>query len=352
MSLLGLRSIAGIEAVAISAAAFLIGMVFFGGFVALYGHDPLAIYRTLYIGSFGSWFSVQNTLTQAAPLMLTALCTAIPARAGLLVIGGEGALVIGGVATVLVGVNLVGLPVPVAVIVMCLAGALAGGAWIGATGALRHYRGVNETIATLLLNYIAIAVMNHLISGPIRDYERVLKPSSWSVDEAFMLGDIPGTTIHWGLVFGAATCLLLYVVMRRTTFGFATDILGGNVRAAQMAGLPIGPMVLTACFLGGAGAGLAGSLEIIAVHGFASESLVVGFGYAGILVAFLARHNPMAIILIAILVGGISASGGLLQRRFDLPDATTQVLQGLLFIAVLACNTMYGRLRVFRLKPT
>lgn len=338
------------EAVAISAAAFLIGLALFGMFVGMYGHDPLAIYRTLYIGSFGSWFSVQNTLTQAAPLMLTALCTAIPARAGLLVIGGEGALVMGGVATVVVGVNLVGLPPPLAVVVMCLAGAVAGGLWIGATGVLRHYRGVNETISTLLLNYIAIALMNHLITGPIRDFERVLKPASWSVDAAFMLGEIPGTSIHWGLAFGVVTCLLLYVVMRRTTFGFATDILGGNVRAAQMVGLPIGTMVLTACFIGGGAAGLAGALEIIAVHGFASESLVVGYGYAGILVAFLARHNPMAVILVAILLGGISASGGLLQRRFDLPDATTQVLQGILFISVLACNTFYGRFRMFQPK--
>ncbi len=342
--------IVGAEVVAISATAFIIGLALFGVFVTLFGHDPIAVYRTLYIGSFGSWFSIQNTLTQAAPLMLTALCTAIPARAGLLIIGGEGALVMGGVATVLVGVNLVGLPPVLAISLMCLAGGLAGGAWIATTGALRHYRGVNETIATLLLNYIAIALMNHLVSGPIRDYEQLLKPSSWSIDPAFMLGDIPGTSIHWGLGFGIAVCLLLYIVMRRTTFGFATDILGGNVRAAQMAGVPIGKMILIASFIGGAGAGLAGSIEVIAVHGFASDSLVVGFGYVGILVAFLARHNPMAIILIAVLLGGISASGGLLQRRFGLPDATTQVLLGILFLSVLACNMLYGRFKIFQTK--
>ena len=347
---MGLRTITGMQTVAISVAAFVIGLAVFGAFVALQGHDPFAVYRTLYIGSFGSWFSLQNTFTLAAPLMLTALCTAIPARAGLLVIGGEGALVIGGIATVLVGVPMAGLPAPLAVPLMCLAGAVAGGLWIGATGALRHYRGVNETISTLLLNYIAIALLNHLISGPIRDFGRVLKPASWTIDPAFMLGDIPGTTIHWGLSFGVATCLLLYVVMRRTVFGFGVDILGGNVRAAQMAGLPIGRMILITCFIGGAGTGLAGSLEIVAVHGFASASLVVGYGYAGILVAFLARHNPLAIILVAILLGGISASGGLLQRRFDLPDATTQVLHGILFIAVLACNTLHGRWRVFQPK--
>jgi simple sugar transport system permease protein len=132
--------------------------------------------------------------------------------------------------------------------------------------------------------------------------------------------------------------------MCRTTFGFAVDVLGGNQRAAQMAGLPINRMVIVCCVIGGAGAGLAGAMEVVAVHGFASDSLVVGFGYAGILVAFLARQNPFAIILVAILLGGISASGGLLQRRFDLPDATTAVLQGMLFMTVLASNTLYGRI--------
>jgi simple sugar transport system permease protein len=228
---------------------------------------------------------------------------------------------------------------------MALAGAVAGGLWIGAAGALRQSRGVNETISTLLMNYIAIAILNHLVSGPIRDFSQVLKASSWSVPEHLLVGSLPGLDVHWGLVVGIVACLVLYVVMRRLTFGFAVDILGGNQRAAQIAGLPINRMVILCCFIGGAGAGLAGTMEVIAVHGFASDSLVVGFGYAGILIAFLARQNPLAIVLVAILLGGISASGGLLQRRFDLPDATTAVLQGMLFITVLASNTLYGRIK-------
>lgn len=335
----------GLEVAVITSGAVVLTLVGFGVFVALFGVDPFDVYYVLYLGGFAARISIENTLTQAAPLMLTALCTAIPARAGLLVIGGEGALVVGALATVLVGVLLAGLPFALGVTVMGLAGALAGGLWIGAAGALRQRRGVNETISTLLMNYIAIAIMNHLVSGPIRDFDQVLKASSWSIPEALMVGTLPGLDVHWGLVVGIVLCLLLYVVMKRTTFGFAVDILGGNPRAAQLAGLPINRMVVTCCFLGGAGAGLAGAMEIIAVHGFASDSLVVGFGYAGILIAFLARQNPLAIIIVAILLGGISASGGLLQRRFDLPDATTAVLQGMLFIMVLASNTLYGRIR-------
>lgn len=333
------------ETAAIAAAAVLATLALFGVFVALHGLNPLAVYAVLYLGAFGSWFSIQETLTQAAPLMLTALCTALPARAGLLVIGGEGALVVGGVVTVLVGVALAGAPPALAIPVMCTAGASAGGLWIAGAGALRHWRGVNETIATLLLNYIAIAVMNHLVSGPIRDFSQVLKPASWSIGERFMLGEIPGSSIHWGLAVGVVACGAAWVLMRWTTFGFAVDILGGNVRAAQLAGLPIGRLVLVTCLLGGAAAGLAGAVEIVAVHGFASASLAVGFGYTGILVAFLARQNPLAVVLVAVLLGGISASGGLLQRRFGLPDAATLVLEGILFVLVLAGNAWSERLR-------
>ena len=334
----------GMEAAVITTAALLLTLIVFGLFVLFYGINPFDVYYILYLGGFATTISIENTLTQAAPLMLTALCTAIPARAGLLVIGGEGALAMGGLATVLIGVHLSALPFALGVPIMALAGAVAGGLWIGAAGALRQYKGVNETISTLLMNYIAIAILYHLVSGPIRDYDQVLKESSWSIPEHLMVGTLPGLDVHWGVVVGAVVCLLLYVVMRKTTFGFATDILGGNQRAAQIAGLPINRMVVLCCFIGGAGAGLAGAMEVIAVHGFASDSLVVGFGYAGILIAFLARQNPLAIVVVAILLGGISASGGLLQRRFDLPDATTAVLQGMLFVMVLASNTLYGRI--------
>ena len=163
-----------------------------------------------------------------------------------------------------------------------------------------------------------------------------------------MVGNLFGMDVHWGLVWGIVACLVVYVLMRHTVFGFAVRMVGGNIRAAQMAGLPIGRLTLIACFLAGAATGLAGMLEVAAVHGRANASLAVGYGYTGILVAFLARHNPLAIIPVAVLLGGIGASGGLLQRRLDLPDASVLVLQGILFIVILASETVYGRLPWFR----
>jgi simple sugar transport system permease protein len=223
-----------------------------------------------------------------------------------------------------------------------------GGTWIAVAGALRHYRGVNETISSLLLVYIAVAIFNQIVEGPMRDPASLNKPSTRPIGDINMIGNIPGTEVHWGFVFGVLASLIAYILMFRTTFGFAGRVVGGNVRAARMAGLPVGRLVLLACLLAGACAGLAGMVEVAAVQGSANSSLIAGYGFTGILVAFLARHNPLAIIPVAILLGGIAASGGLLQRRLGLPDAATLVLQGIIFVVILASEALYGRVAWLR----
>jgi len=158
-----------------------------------------------------------------------------------------------------------------------------------------------------------------------------------------MIGLIPGTDLHWGLVFGIVACVIAWFLMRHTVFGFASQIAGGNVRAAQIAGLPVGRLVLIICFVAGAAGGLAGMVEVAAIHGRANDTLNANYGYAGILVAFVARNNPLAIIPVAVLLGGIRASSGLLQRAHELPDATVLVMQGIIFLVILFSETLYGR---------
>ena len=336
------------EALAIPAGSLVVALVVFGIFMFALHHDPLEVYALIYRGAFASAFSWQNTLARAAPLVLTALCVAVPAQAGLMVIGAEGALVLGGLSAAVIGHRMAGAPPLEVQLAMALGAMIAGGAWIALAGALRHLRGVNETISSLLLTYIAIAVFNHLVEGPLRDPASLNKPSTAPIGDASMLGQLPGLDVHWGLGFGVIFCVAMYALVRHTTWGFSLRIVGGNVRAARLAGLPVGALVLAACALGGAAAGLAGMVEVAAVHGSANASLVAGYGYGGILVAFIARQNPLAIVPVAVLVGGISASGGMLQRRLDLPDATVLVLQGLAFMLILASETLYGRSSFFR----
>ena len=339
-----------LESFAIPAGALLVSVILFGLFVLIAGANPFAVMHSVYIGAFGSWFSWQNTLVRAAPLMLTALCTALPARIGLINIGGEGALVVGGLCAAVVGIHLNGLAPWFVITSMILTGCFSGGLWIAAVGALKYYRNVNETISSLLLNYIAIAVLNFLVVGPLHDPASMNKPSTYPIGSANMIGEIGSSSIHYGLVFGVVACVILWFAMRRTTYGFAVDMVGGNLRAAQLSGLAVGKLILVTCFLAGATAGLAGMIEVAAVQGNANTSLNANYGYAGILVAFIARHNPLAVIPVAILLGGIHASGGFLQRQFNLPDATTLVFQGIIFIIILASEAFYGRLGWFKPK--
>ncbi len=355
------------QTLGITLAALLTSMALFGVFMLLFaGVSPIQLYSEMYRGGFGTRFSWQNTLTRAAPLILTALCTALPARLGLIVIGGEGALLAGGLAAVSAGLSVPGSPLVVQ-LAMALAGMLGGGLAIACIGVLSHGRGVNATIASLLLTYILIGGFNFLIEGPMRDPASLNKPSTYPIDKEVMMGNIAPTVaelglnlrqgpfavlyycldIHWGLALGVLFCFFSYLLMEHTTFGFAARMAGGNVRAARVAGLPVGWLIVITCFLGGAAAGLAGMVEIAAVHRQANASLIAGYGFTGILVSFIARHHPLGIIPAAILFGGLSASSGVLQRSLHLPDASVQVLMGIIFVMILLFETLYGRFRVF-----
>ena len=137
--------------------------------------------------------------------------------------------------------------------------------------------------------------------------------------------------------------------MDHTTFGFAARMAGGNVRAAQAAGLPVGRLILVTCFLGGAAAGLAGMVEVAAVHRQANASLIAGYGFTGILVSFIARHHPLGIIPAAVLFGGLSASSGMLAApAASCPTPRSQVLMGIIFVMILLFETLYGRFRMFQ----
>ena len=340
-----------LEKVCIPLGALIVSLVIFGLFCAAMGENPFAVYGSIWKAAFGKWSTFQNTLIRASPLMLASLCTVLPAQLGLVIIGNEGALVIGGLAAVSVGLAIATFPPLLVQIGMAIGGMVAGGLWIMAAGALRHYRAVNETISSLLLNYVAIALLNHLVGGPMRDPSSLNKPSTYPLADINMLGTMPGSRVHWGLVYGIIACIISYVLIRRTTFGFAARTAGGNIRAARIAGLPVGKLTLIICFLAGSCAGLAGMVEVAAVQGAANESLNVGYGYGGVLVAFVARQSPLLAVFISVLLGGILASGGILQRAHDLPDATVLVFQGIVFLVILFSESLYGRFEFFKEKP-
>lgn len=339
------------EALVIGGGVVLAALLLFGLFLlVIAGKNPLAVYADMWKGSFGTRFSQSASLAKAAPLMLTALCTALPARLGMVVIGNEGALLLGGLGGVMMA-TLLGPDSPWATIpAMLLFGGVVGGAWIAISGALRQFRGVNETISSLLLYYVGLALFSFTVEDLLRDPTSLNKPSTVHIGEPNMIGNIPGLpewfpTVHWGLLLGVVACVATWLLMDRSTFGFAARVVGGNVKAARLQGLPISFIVLVTCLIAGGAAGVAGVIEMAVAEGKANASLNAGLGFSGILVAFVARQNPLAVIPVAVIFGGITASGGLIQRRHELPDATVDVFTGILFILVLASEMFVGRVK-------
>ena len=339
---------AAAEALLLPLLALTAALLLFGVFVAAGGRSPVQAWELLFRGAFGDSFSWQNTLQRAAPLMLTALAVALPARVGLTVIGGEGALVLGALGCAALPYVIPSLGGAGGTTLCLLAGAAFGAVWIGLAGWLRQWRGVNETISSLLLGYIAIAVFKHVVEGPMRDPASLNKPSTRPLEESLRIGPLAPDSIlgdvHAGLAIGVVLCLAAGAWLAFTSGGFAMRVVGGNARAARLVGLPTDRLIVFACLLGGACAGLAGAIEVAAVHNAANASVIVGLGYTGILVSFVARHNPWAIPVVAVLFGGFAAAGSLLQRRMGLPDASVLVLQGFAFVFILAAEALRGRL--------
>ena len=346
---LGFRWRHGAEAVVVPAFALISSALLFSVFLVAIGKSPIEFFSLVWRGGFGTSFSLQNTLLRTPPLILTALCVAIPANIGLVIIGGEGALVLGGFSAAVVALPLAGLAPPWLITAVMAGAAIAIGAlWIGLVGFLRHTRGVNETISSLLMTYIAIAIMSFFVEGPLRDVSDPNRPSTRPIPRESMIGNIPGLEVHWGLVVAIVLAGLLFLLINRSTFGFAARVTGGNMRAAVTQGLPVGKLLIACSAIGGACAGLAGFFEVAAIQGKANAALHTGYGFTGILVAFMARQNPLAIIPVAIFFGGIAAAGGIIQRHMDLPDAAVTLLQGFVFVVLLASETLYGRFRIFQ----
>lgn len=333
-----------VDALLPAAAALLITVLLFSIAVALAGFDPLEVWGLILMGGFGDAFAWQNTLQRAAPLILTGLAVALPAQAGRVIIGAEGALVLGGLAAAALGSVLATQAPPLVVWpLMALAGMGMGGLWIGIVGWLREKGEVNETIASLLMSFIAIALFNQLVETVLRDPASLNKPSTHPLPDDFLLPAMPGLDVHWGLGVGIVVAFIAWAVVKLTPLGLALRVAGGNPRTALGVGLPVAGLTIGACAAGGAAAGLAGAVEVAAVHGAANASLIAGYGYSGILIAFAARFSPAGVVPVAILVGGIAASGSLLQRRLGLPDASVTVLLGFAFVALIGCETLRNR---------
>jgi simple sugar transport system permease protein len=298
------------------------------------GVNPLDAYRSMW-SSLTTDTALTAILVKGTPLILAALAVTIPARAGLVNVGGEGQLIMGGVLAAGASQALTGrVAGSLALVLMALAGAAGGAAWAGLAAALKRFVGISEAVTTLLLNYVALNVMFFLVYDSWKDPNGSGQPATVPIPVSQRLPLLGNTKIHAGIVVAAIAAVGVWWLLRSTRFGFRLRVVGGNPEAARRAGLRVGGLVVGAMLLGGALAGLGGVAQLAGAEFKLRPGFLVAYGYIGFLASWLARHNPPKVVLAALLLAAISISGDSLQIDSQLPAATVNILMALVLLAV------------------
>lgn len=340
--------------------SFVLALLFGALLLALVGANPLTTYRAMLEGAFGTprlwangqFYNLTETLVKATPLMLTGLGVAIAFRMLFWNIGAEGQLVMGGFAAGAVALWLPGLlpfiPGWAYIPLMIVAGVLGGAIWGLIPAMLKAYLKVNEIITTLMLNYIAILWVQHLYYGPWKDPMGFGFPGTAQFPEYARLPRIIGR-VHWGLIFALVAAFLLWLVLYRTRWGYEIRLIGENLAAARYAGINITWNIVLVMLVSGGLAGLAGMVEVAGISYRLQQGLAVGYGFTAIIVAWLGKLNPWAVLLVAFLLAALLVGGDQLQISMGLPASIALVLQGAILFFMLGGEifTRY-RLRVIR----
>ena len=299
------------------------------------GAEPTAAYAARWSSTFSRSRSLELIASQMERLILAALAVAIPARAGLTNVGGEGQIIIGGVAAcgAFLALGESAAP-PLLVGAMLLSSCLGGALWAGVAGLMRRFAGVNEAISTLLLNFVALDVLLFLIYQPWRE-SRTGQPATRELADTAKLPVLTGTGIHVGIVVALVLAAVVWFALNRTRWGFTVSVAGGNAEAARRSGMRVGLLLVSALMLGGALAGLAGMIHFAGVEYKLRPGFGVTLGYTAFLACWLARHRPLPIVAACFVFAALSVASDSLQLDAQVPAASINILTALILISVL-----------------
>lgn len=312
-------------------------ILIFAAFLLLVGVNPLSIFIAMLESTFGDFYGFGEVIIKTTPFILTALAAALPARAGLINVGGEGQLAIGALISTWAAVFMLdGVPGWIGIPILFVAGALGGAAWALLAAFLKVKGRMNETITTLLLNYVAYFTVGFFVYGALKDPASFNWPFSPPLADALRLPAWAGSRIHIGIVIAVGIALLVWFITARTRLGFRLRVVGGNPLAALRAGIDVGKMQFWTLIAAGAIAGIAGMIEIAGIEGRLRPTTGMTYGYLGFLAAWMAWNHKLWLILTAFIIGAISVAGNSLEITSGLPSSSVQILMALVLFAILA----------------
>lgn len=323
------------------AAALAVTVVLF----LAYGANPLAAFYELFHEPFGTLRGFGYTLAGAAPLSLIALGAIVCWRAGFEYLGFEGCFVLGAAASAWLALAaapggwLASLPFPLFLALAIFASAAAGGIWAAATALLRVRSGGNEVLISLMANYVAIFFVQYLVSWPMRAPGSL--PETAQMPRSTWLPFLwHGGRAHAGILLAIAAALAVWALLKKTRLGFEMLVMGANLRAARYAGIPAGRRMVAAALIGGGLGGVAGMTELLGAQHRLMDGISGGVGFLGLIVALLARLNPLAVLPTAILYAGMSVGADAIERRTTVPTSITLILESLIVLFVLAAELL------------
>ncbi|MCF9018536.1 ABC transporter permease [Pseudomonas syringae] len=309
-------------------------------FIAL-GLDPWVTLHTLLIAPVSDLYGLSELMVKTLPILLCALGLAVAYQARIWNIGAEGQLLLGALAGSAVAVNIIDMESRWALVMVLMAGTLAGAAWAGVTAWLRTHFNANEILTSIMLNYIALNLLLYFVHGPLKD------PAGMNFPESATFGDASRLPLlmedgraHVGVYFALFALVAVWVLLQRSFVGFQIKVLGLDKRAAGFVGFREKRLVWLALLISGALAGLAGVSEVTGPIGQLVPQVSPGYGYAAITVAFLGRLNPIGILFSSLLIALLYLGGESAQMTLNLPPAITQLFQGMMLFFLLACDVL------------
>lgn len=304
----------------------------------LYGRDPLRAYADILSSTLGSSYGLSEVVVKMIPLVLCGLAVAIPARVGLVNVGGEGQLFIGAATATWATLALAGLPAWLLIPASAVAGFAGGAAWAGVCGFLRSRNWLNEVFSTMIFNYLAVLIVSYLVFGPWRDPTSANYPQSRLFPIAGWLATLGSTRMTVFLFVAIASVALFSFVLAKTRWGLEIRAMGGNPEAARRTGIAVTRYLLVLMVIGGGLAGLAGMGEVAGLHHRLNLGVSSSYGYTGFLLSWLAGHRPGLIPVMAFIMAVLASGGDILQITQGLPYAAVTLLMALILFVVLAAR--------------
>lgn len=316
--------------------AVLLALVIGGVLIGLTGHNPFVAYRELFGGAFFDYWGFSDTLVKLSPLLLAGLAVAIPLRLGLFNIGAEGQIYMGGLFAAVIA--LYGPPAPglLGILLCAIAGMIGGALWALIPALLKAYRDINEVIVTLLMNFVAINIVNYFTSGPMMEEGAPYPYSPMIREDLWLPYVLPRTDAHAGVVVAIVLAIALYFFFRWTSYGYSMWTVGRSRGAASYAGMSVRQHIVWAMVAGGSIAGLAGTFQILGLNHRLFHMFSDGYGYDGIIIAFLANGNALGSAVAAVFLAGLESGGSIMERAQGVPSTVIEAIKGLVVMFVAA----------------